>query len=290
MATITPVTIDIDGFTITGLRCQTGTRHKILASHGWLDNANSFKPLMPLLQDADIVAIDLPGHGHSSRLGTGAQYHLLDMPWQWLQIASVLGWPTFHFMGHSLSGGVAPFIATAQPDRLRSIIMLEATGPLSEAADQLPQRVQKAVEDRTNHTRFESRVLDSIDAGVKARMRASKMSEPAARLIVERQLTEHEGGYVWRHDPKHRMASMIYLMEEQVCEVLRAIPCQTLIVTAENGNPQRRRETNHRLTCIPHLTHINVPGDHHMHMDDPKPTATAINAFLKNQNTWTPTN
>lgn len=43
----------------------------ILALHGFLDNSNSFKPVAPLITKNDqyyIIAIDLPGMGHSSNI------------------------------------------------------------------------------------------------------------------------------------------------------------------------------------------------------------------------------
>ena len=36
-----------------------------LALHGWLDNAASFEPIAPLLEQCHLVAVDLPGHGLS---------------------------------------------------------------------------------------------------------------------------------------------------------------------------------------------------------------------------------
>ena len=49
---------------------------KVLALHGWLDNAASFIPLAGQLPHLDLVMLDLPGHGRSAHLGPGAEYTL----------------------------------------------------------------------------------------------------------------------------------------------------------------------------------------------------------------------
>jgi len=59
------ISLNVNGKKLAALQSNRGSRHRILCVHGWLDNANSFRPLLPLIQDAEIVAIDLPGHGHS---------------------------------------------------------------------------------------------------------------------------------------------------------------------------------------------------------------------------------
>lgn len=51
---------------------------KILAIHGWRDNAGSFDKLIPLLEHPNgihVLAIDLPGQGRSSKLPKDAPYY-----------------------------------------------------------------------------------------------------------------------------------------------------------------------------------------------------------------------
>uniref|UniRef100_A0A8C2TD62 Serine hydrolase like 2 n=1 Tax=Coturnix japonica TaxID=93934 RepID=A0A8C2TD62_COTJA len=53
--------------------------HPVLCLHGWLDNANTFDRLIPLLpRDCRYVAMDFSGHGLSSHRPAGSLYHFLD--------------------------------------------------------------------------------------------------------------------------------------------------------------------------------------------------------------------
>lgn len=49
----------------------------LLCLHGYLDNSNSFRPIAPYMTKSDeyyMIALDLPGHGHSSKLPYGIPY------------------------------------------------------------------------------------------------------------------------------------------------------------------------------------------------------------------------
>lgn len=83
---------------------------KIIAVHGFLDNAASFDRFAPLFIhalltlhkiSARMVAIDLTGHGNSSHRPQLQNY---DGAWisEIVTIADALGWDRFGLIGHSL--------------------------------------------------------------------------------------------------------------------------------------------------------------------------------------------
>ena len=273
-----------DGLTIASLRqrdIQANCNTRVLCLHGWLDNANSFVPMMPYLPDMDLVAIDLPGHGHSSHL-QGA-YSVLDTAVRCLDIANALEWDTFHVIGHSLGGSIALMMAVAAPQRIVSATSIESAGPLTEAPSKFSERLQKAADDRAHRNRYASRHYESRDQAIDARLKAAKMNRLSAELIIRRQVQEYDGKWTWRFDSSLRNQSLAYLHEAQVEAALAAIECRTHVVIASDGYMVGRDETASRLGQIKQLEITELPGHHHLHMDTPEPVAAAINRFLGTQ-------
>jgi len=275
------IALTIDGLTISGIRQRDQSIDnppRMLCLHGWLDNANSFVPMMPFLPAFDLVAIGLPGHGYSDALPQGYAMH--ELYYQVTRVMEALGWSDCHLLGHSLGGSIAPMLAVASPESVQSLIMIESSGPLSEPAEELPARMLKALRNRQRSERFDSRLFESKEDAVDARLKAARMANSSARLIIDRQLSRSDDGYRWRFDPRWRFASPQYLTESQVEAILGAISCRTLTVVADDGFLANRPETATRLACLKEHQSLRLPGHHHLHMDTPEPVAAAINQFL----------
>ena len=280
--TLSAIELDIDGMRVHAIRhcdAKADNPPRMLCVHGWLDNANSFLPLMPYMPAFDMVAIDLPGHGYSDPLPVGYNQH--ELSYFLARVMGALQWPDCHLTGHSLGGGLAPLLAVANPAAVQSLIMIEACGPLSEPANKLPERMARAFNDRQTPQRFKSRVFVDKQAAIDSRLKAAVMYQASARLIIERQLQQHDNGYTWRFDKQWRFASPQYMTEEQVYAVLKAIECPTLAVLADDGFLSNRDNTEERLSCVQNLKCVTLTGNHHLHMDTPEPVAAAINAFLQ---------
>lgn len=263
--------------TVRGRRYLNGDKHKVLCLHGWLDNANSFQPLMPLLNDCETVAIDLPGHGHSDH--TTDPYTLANSAHYVLEVAEQLKWKDYHLLGHSMGGCIAPFAAVASPDCIQSLMFIDAAGPMTETAQQLPQRLGRFHRELKKFQSYQSRVFETKEHAVESRLKANKMNTESAALIIERQLRKTDQGYHWRFDGKLRAASATYFTEEQVKAVLSAVTCPVQCILAEDGYLQEQK-FKQRLRCVENLDLITLPGNHHLHMDTPEAVAEEINRFL----------
>jgi len=236
---------------------------RVLALHGWLDNAASFLPLAPHLHGIELVAPDLPGHGRSVHLPPGADYSFAGAVNDVLDITDALGWDRFSLLGHSI----------------------EALGALAETPERTVQRMREAVA-ATRALRKRLRVFADVDSAIRARMLANALSEPVARLLVERGLVpvqagEQPGGHVWSSDPRLTLPTMLRPTEPQVRSLVAGIECPTRVIYADPAQPYLpdalRRE---RAALLPRGEMFVLPGGHHLHMEEPRVVAAAIGDFF----------
>ena len=264
---------------LTGLRGGNGT--PVLALHGWLDNAASWIPLAPHLHDIDLVALDLPGHGTSPHLPVGAEYALAGTVHTVLDAADALGWDRFAVLGHSMGAAIGSILAAAAPERITRFLAMEALGALADREDRTADRLREAVAARRALAGKSLRTFPDRDTAVRARMQANALSEPVARLLVERGTRAVPGGYEWSSDPRLTVSTAVRMTEGQVRDLLAHIACPVRVLYADPAPPYcpepLRRE---RAAQLPHGEVMVLPGGHHLHMEDPRAVANAIGTFF----------
>ncbi|WP_031340878.1 alpha/beta fold hydrolase [Xanthomonas maliensis] len=277
-----PFTCALPIGTLSGLRSSTRGTRRVLALHGWLDNAASFLPLSAQLQtaDMDLVLLDLPGHGHSAWLPVGADYTLASALGNLLLVADALGWERFDLLGHSLGGGIASLLAAAAPERIASLVAIEALGALAEPVATTAKRLREAVASARTLAQRPLRVFPTMEMPVRARMMANQLTEGSARLLVERGVRVVEGGYSWCSDPRLTLPTAIRMTEAQIDAVLAGIACPTQVIFATPGQPYFPPALrDHRVAMVPGAQLHLLPGNHHVHMEQPHAVAAVIDAF-----------
>lgn len=268
--------------TLTALQWGDAGLPPLLALHGWLDNAASFARLAPrLARCRRVIALDLPGHGHSAHLPAGRlRYHNLDQVDHVLDCADALGLERFDLLGHSLGAGIASLTAAAAPTRVERLLLIEGLGTLPDDGTRTLQRWRDAHAQRTTARRT-PRVFASIDAAVATRVAAGDLDAGEVRAIVERNLREVDGGYAWRSDPRLRLLTPVRIDETQMRRLLAGITAPTLLLLAEPATPYLPSAMMDALAArVPEIRVVHLAGPHHLHIRHPAEVAARLSTLL----------
>lgn len=257
----------------------------LLTLHGWLDNAGSFARLAPLLARRwQVIALELPGHGHSAHLPPGLQYHFVDYVRCVLLAMDALGLQRFHLLGHSLGAGIASLVAAAKPERIDRLLLIEGLGPIADDGHHTLRHFRDAMASQATGRSLRS--FPSIDMAISARTLASGLPAEQARPIVERGLHQTKDGWHWRSDARVNRPSPIRLAETQVHALLRGIEAPTALLLAQPDTPylpgQRMQA---RSACVHDIAVTHMDGGHHLHLEHPDAVAAWANSHLDSRST-----
>jgi len=267
---------------VRGLRFGDVGGRRVLALHGWLDNAASFVPLAAYFEGLDVVAPDLPGHGRSAHMPVGTDYTFVGAVHQVLDIADALGWDRFALLGHSMGAGIASLVAAAVPERIERLVAIEALGALPETEPGTVPRLREAVVSSRSLGTRPLRVFPDLEAPIRARMRVNALSEPVARLLVERGVQPVEGGHVWCSDPRLTIPTAVRMTPGQVDALIAGIECPTRVIYADPPQPYLPEpDRSRRARLLPDGELAVITGGHHLHMEQPAEVAAAIGDFLR---------
>ncbi len=277
------IRISLDDLELAALVHGPGDAPPLLALHGWLDNAASFSPLASHFEHRRLIALDLPGHGHSDHLPSSrfVHYHFADSVQVVLAAATALGLDTFDLLGHSMGAGIGSLVAAAAPGRVRRLALIEGLGPLPDMPDSTLQRFRSAVAPPSKDRARRLRVFSDIDSAATARSRASGLPARLARPIIERAMVEVEGGLSWRSDPRLTEPSSVRMAEDQVHRLLAGIECPTWLLLAQPETPYLPAAMiEARAACLPDIRIEHLAGHHHLHLEHPITVAERLTAFL----------
>lgn len=280
------IVVTIPGLTLAAKAWGDPLGKKLLALHGWLDNAASFDPIAPFFVEKGyyFVALDFAGHGLSSHRAPGSYYHFVDNVADVVFFTTALGWERYTLIGHSMGANVATLLAGTVPDAIERLALIEGIGPFTTEAPNAPEQLKRAILQRTSKLSRGHKTFPSLEQAAERR----KIGDPtgisleSARILVERNCMriESSGEYTWRFDPQLQTASLVRFTEEQVHAFIEQVRCPTLVIEGESGWKFEKNVYRTRFDRFPNAKLVTLPGTHHLHMDNPNTVAEAILDFL----------
>ncbi len=252
----------------------------LIALHGWLDNSMSFAPLAPYLADFSLLALDLPGHGHSEHIGKGGTYPFLDGVVLIHEFLDQHIKRPYYLLGHSLGACMATLVASLKPTNLKSLLLIDGLLPLTQPEDGIVVQLQHHIARLRKYEPERKVHYPSLEIPTAQRALKGELSKASARLIVERNLRHEDQGYSWRFDRRLRLPATHRLTDAHAEAFLKAIDVPTLLIIGEDSEYPILKHAGARIELLKNLTLEKFPGSHHLHMDTPEPVAKALCAFL----------
>jgi len=288
------VSMEVNGSIITGLQWGDNKKPVLLAVHGWLDNAASFVPfanaLINNLEDGSLpyqlIAIDLPGHGHSDH--KPGHYNFIEWVDDLYQIIKTQRWGPVTIIGHSMGAMICSILAATFPELVTRLVLIEGLGAISAEADQTVSQLRKGIESRaiynkgTNQSMSRKNNALTLERVVKARCLVSDLTAEHAKLICNRNLTVTQRGVRFCSDPKLKLRSLVRLTEPQVIDILSSISTTCLIVIGERGFPLINQSLKLDIFRKANFNVLELVGGHHVHMDNAVETARSVVKFVNN--------
>jgi len=256
-----------------------GHGKKVLALHGYLDHALSFKALSVFLPNYEIWCLDLPGHGLSAPLPDQDGTFILN----WLPLLGraldELDWDDFTILGHSMGAVVSQLLAGVD-QRISNLVSLDALGTISSTQEENLDRFQKLFNGRNK--RFPTRFYNDYQSLVKSRETGLfPLSAKSAAIMGKRAVGYSDQGWFHRYDRKLRDESIWRLSESDTQAWLARIQCSVhLALFNAHQWPQYKPVMKQRIATIQSISVVEMPGSHHLHLESPERVASWLKTVL----------
>ena len=285
--------LEINGFRFAVKSWGDPSGTPVLGLHGWLDNANTFARIAPLLSnDIYLVAVDMAGHGYSQHRSVNTSYYLWDYVLDVIHITDVLGWKNLSILAHSMGTGIAAILSGCFPEKVAKQVFIDGLGaPFvmeeKQAAShfynafrqlEMAKKVKLYGFSPQKKPQFPSR-----EAAVKDRTKSfvGTISETAASYLADRALVSVPGGgFRWTHDPRLVLPEFFRMTELQARSFIARITAPTKIILGKQGlfnNPPGKE----RIAGFSSASVTWLEGNHHLHLEEAyTDVAYLINNFL----------
>lgn len=266
----------------------------ILCVHGWQDNCGSFDPLIYQLPDhVSYLAIDLPGHGRSSRIGDGMLYSLEFYFYSVMLICDYYRWEKVSLMAHSLGSVVAFLYASAFPNKCDMLIGLDTLRPFSNIFPLVYRRFTRELKqsheaDMRNRQNKEppSYTYDELFEKIKSGI-SMQITIEAAPYILQRSVLPsaiRPNKYYFSRDSRVKSSTVPLMAHDMAIKFAAKITAPYCFVKSSWVAPAEYLKHYNEVIEImrrnPQFEMHSVVGHHHVHLNEPDKVSGFISTFI----------
>lgn len=239
-------------------------------SYDWIEIADA------LADNREVVVLDMRGFGNSS-WSPSKSYKVQNFAADILAVMDKLGWKQAVLIGHSMGGRNCTYTASAHPDRVARLVLVDFSPTNAKAGS---QRVTNTIVDMTLP-------FKSLDEAMSYFKVDPKQATDRQRARFEAYLMPHEGGLIPRRDlvfkenfRKVRDEGMKQDHGADLWECLAKVQCPTLVLRGRSSDMFAPETVDKVKAANKNITLVEVDGGHNIPGENPEGLKQAVKKFL----------
>jgi esterase len=239
-------------------------------SYDWIEIADA------LADNREVVVLDMRGFGNSS-WSPSRSYKVQNFAADILAVMDKLGWKQAVLIGHSMGGRNCTYTASAHPDRVAKLVLVDFSPTNAKAGS---QRVTNTIVDM-------KLPFKSVDEAMSYFKLDPKKATDKQRARFEAYLMPHEGGLIPRRDlffkenfRKIRDEGMKPDHGADLWECLGKVQCPTLVLRGQSSDMFAPETVDKVKSTNKNITLVEVDGGHNIPGENPEGLKQAVKKFL----------
>ncbi len=256
--------VNIEGIKIWVM--EVGEGPPLLLLHGLAASSETWMPVLPgLAASYRVIAPDLPGCRRSDKPDTG--YEAKTLADIFVKMLDALNLPEVNLLGHSLGGHIALAMALAHPDRVRSLVLVDAAGLGVEVNFNSLEPLMKEVNEENVRIFLGAAMLNKASiTSLMVKYLANELSDPSTHRALYVMVRANIG-----HDGQFSIKS----------NRLKELKARTLFVWGEEDSILPLQQGKDGASLVPLARFVSIPECGHCpHLEQPQAFADTVLSFL----------
>lgn len=228
------------------------------------------------------MALDLAGHGLSSHHPPGVFYTLPSHVADVRRVVDSLRMTKFSIIGHSMGAHIAGMFGALYPEMVDALVLLDAKQfPVTDVS-QIASRMRKGMDEMIQFEKSSmKKKVYTYEKALERLLAAIPITKQSAQILLERGLVPVEGGFAFARDLRVNFTFVVRLSLDMALGLISKIQTRVLVILAEQGFFEKELASTIKFLKERKYLCVTVPGDHHVHLNNPQHVVPYISDFLQ---------